>query len=43
MFAYREHPIELAADGRELLAALEQVWSALAPLHRWLVTYVQRA
>jgi hypothetical protein len=41
LYAYREHPVGLAQDGRALLEQCGAVWGQLAPLHRWLVRHPQ--
>jgi uncharacterized protein (TIGR02453 family) len=43
LFIARREPAELATDGERLVPACLEVWSALAPLHRWLVEHVQYA
>jgi uncharacterized protein (TIGR02453 family) len=41
LFVARREPAELATDAERLVPACVEVWSALAPLHRWLVAHVQ--
>lgn len=41
LFVHHDEPADLALDPERLLPTLGQHWSALAPLHRWLVTHVQ--
>jgi predicted type IV restriction endonuclease len=43
VFIVRSEPAQLATDARRLVPACVEVWSALAPLHRWLVEHVQYA
>jgi uncharacterized protein (TIGR02453 family) len=42
LFVHHDEPADLAIDAARLLPTLGGHWSALAPLHRWLVTYVQQ-
>jgi uncharacterized protein (TIGR02453 family) len=41
LFVHDEEPADLALDPGRLMPTLSRHWSALAPLHRWLVTHVQ--
>jgi uncharacterized protein (TIGR02453 family) len=41
LFVHHDEPDDLALDAERLLPALGGHWSALAPLHRWLVNHVQ--
>lgn len=43
LFIVRREPAELATNPKRLVPACLEVWSALAPLHRWLVEHVQCA
>jgi uncharacterized protein (TIGR02453 family) len=43
LFIVRTAPAELATDAKRLVPTCVEVWSALAPLHRWLVDHVQCA
>jgi uncharacterized protein (TIGR02453 family) len=43
LFVHHDLPVEEALDGARLLASCRRHWSALAPLHRWLVDNVQAA
>jgi uncharacterized protein (TIGR02453 family) len=43
LFIVRLAPAELATDAEALVPTCVEVWSALAPLHRWLVDHVQCA
>jgi uncharacterized protein (TIGR02453 family) len=43
LFVHHDLPIEEALDGPRLLASCRRHWSALAPLHRWLVDNLQPA
>jgi uncharacterized protein (TIGR02453 family) len=43
LFVVRTAPAELATDAERLVPTCVEVWSALAPLHRWLVEHVQCA
>jgi uncharacterized protein (TIGR02453 family) len=38
LFVARREPADLAVDAQRLLPACVEVWTRLAPLHRWLVT-----
>jgi len=40
VFVARREAAHLATDGERLLLACVEVWSRLAPLHRWLVAHV---
>jgi uncharacterized protein (TIGR02453 family) len=42
LFVHVDEPAALALDAERLLPTLDRHWTALAPLHRWLVTHVQR-
>jgi uncharacterized protein (TIGR02453 family) len=42
LFVHVDEPADLALDAERLLPTLDRHWTALAPLHRWLVTHVQR-
>ncbi|UGS38139.1 DUF2461 domain-containing protein [Capillimicrobium parvum] len=41
LFIARQEPAERATDADRLVPACVEAWSALAPLHRWLVAHVQ--
>jgi uncharacterized protein (TIGR02453 family) len=41
LFVARREPAELAVDAQRLLPTCVEVWTRLAPLHRWLVAHVQ--
>jgi uncharacterized protein (TIGR02453 family) len=43
LFLVRRAPADLATDAQRLVPTCVEVWSALAPLHRWLVDHVQCA
>ena len=43
LFVHHDEPADLALDADRLLPTLDRHWTMLAPLHRWLVTYVQRS
>jgi uncharacterized protein (TIGR02453 family) len=43
LFVARREPAELATDAERLVPTCLEVWSALAPLHGWLVEHVQYA
>jgi uncharacterized protein (TIGR02453 family) len=43
LFLARREPAELATDAAALVPTCVEVWSALAPVHRWLVEHVQCA
>jgi uncharacterized protein (TIGR02453 family) len=43
LFVHHDEPSELACDAQRLLPACVEVWTRLAPLHRWLVDHVQPA
>ncbi|MDX6690590.1 MAG: hypothetical protein QOG15_2047 [Solirubrobacteraceae bacterium] len=38
---HHEEPAKLASDAERLMATCVDIWSRLAPLHRWLVQHVQ--
>ena len=40
LFVARREPAALATDEQRLIPACVEAWSALAPLHRWLVAHV---